>query len=81
MLARLRVDIERQDAARSAQLSRPNMAVTDYPGDETATQRDAATTVEQNSAWVKVRRDAELENELLAQLLAQFDVAPARAVE
>jgi hypothetical protein len=76
-VARLRIDIERQDTAR-AQNAPPQSAgrFGDSPA-ETPIQRDAATTDRQNTVWSFVRRDSRLERELLQELEEQFAAAPA----
>lgn len=72
VFARIRVDIERKETGRASQLQRPTGRFSDYPGDETAGERDASTSDEQNTVWVKTRRDTQLENSLLAQLVRRF---------
>lgn len=71
-LARVRVDIERQDTDRAGQLERPYQQYSDYPHEQTPGQRDAATSIRQNVLWTKVRRDRELETQLLSQLARQL---------
>lgn len=68
LVARIRVDVERQDNGRVQSMQRPWLRVSDYPADETAAERDAATDVRQNELWTRVRRDRELESGLLAQI-------------
>lgn len=69
LVARIRVDVERQDNGRVQAMQRPWLRVSDYPADETAAERDAATDVRQNELWTRVRRDRELESGLLAQIV------------
>ncbi|TWT46105.1 hypothetical protein RAS1_25520 [Phycisphaerae bacterium RAS1] len=71
-LARLRIDIERQDTTRATQQQTPTGRFDDYPSSGTAIERDAATSDRQNSVWTRVRRDRNLERELLSELLAEF---------
>lgn len=78
-VARVRVDVERQDTDRAEQLQRPYVRFTDYPHEETPVERDAATTQRQNVLWSKVRRDRELETQLLNQLTRRLESGPAPA--
>ncbi|MGE3182054.1 MAG: hypothetical protein AB7N71_10515 [Phycisphaerae bacterium] len=79
VVARVRVEIERQDVARTQQLQRSPVRISDYPGDETALDRDAATDNAQNSVWTFVRRDQEMENELLRKIALAFSSSDANA--
>ncbi len=71
--AEVRVDIERREAGRSP-AGPPSSRLTDSPA-ETPMDRDAAITERQQAAWVRVRRDARLEREVLDALR---DYAAAR---
>lgn len=71
-LARLRIDVERQDTTRAAQQQVPTGRLDDYPASGTAIERDAATSDRQNTVWTRVRRDRRLERELLNELLTEF---------
>jgi hypothetical protein len=71
VIARVRVDIERQDTARALAMA-PSEG---WRGDATAytpIERDAATTKRQNTVWTKVRRDRQLERKLLNELSDEF---------
>ncbi len=70
VLARLRIDLERQDTQRVA-VQPPTGGLTDSPA-STAIERDAATTEQQNQVWTRVRRDERLERALLDELQAEF---------
>jgi hypothetical protein len=79
-VARLRIDIERQDTARATVLPAPAIPVGDSPGVDSPITRDAATTAEQNMVWTRVRRDFTLERRLLEELsdeLARLAAEPA----
>ena len=85
VVARLRIDIERQDTAR-ALAQPPTQRVSDQPA-YTPIERDAATTERQNTLWTKVRRDRRLERALLEELCEEFappaaeEAAPAQPAE
>ncbi|MCA9243048.1 MAG: hypothetical protein KDA32_03765 [Phycisphaerales bacterium] len=78
-VASLRVDVEREDTDRRAyiQPDRYSRLGADWQSD-TAVQRDAATTNEQNRLWTYVRRDLRLERALLEELQDTFGPPPAR---
>lgn len=82
-IVRVRVEIERQDVARTLQqrqqMQQNQVRISDYPGDETALDRDAATDAEQNTVWTFVRRDQEMEQELLRRISAGFAAVNADA--
>jgi hypothetical protein len=78
MLARLRVDLERQDTAQRAASPPDAYRLSDSPA-YTPIERDAATTRRQNTVWTKVRRDQRLERALLDELRELF--APEASVE
>lgn len=71
-VARLRIDVERQDTARQAVLHPRGHRLGDTPGQETPIDRDAATTLEQNTVWTRVRRDTKLEAAILEELREKF---------
>ncbi len=75
VVARLRIDVERQDTAKVR--SAPPLTGGRYEEStaETPIQRDAATTDRQNTVWTFVRRDSRLERELLQELEDQFAAA------
>jgi len=74
-LARLRIEVERQDTARREVFQPESHRLSDAPG-HTAIERDAATTTEQNTVWTPVRRDLRLERQLLAELEELFAPEP-----
>ena len=80
-LARLRVDLERLDTARSEAVQPEEHRLSDSPG-YSAIERDAATTRGQNVVWTRVGRDRAMERSLLTDLDARLNprVQPA-AVE
>lgn len=65
-LADLRIDIERKDTGRRT-AGAEGSRLTDAPS-QTPIDREGATTERQNTLWVKVRRDVQLERALLDQL-------------
>lgn len=70
-LVRLRVDIEREDAARRSAAREEAYGGDDRPG-FTPIDRDAATSERQNTVWTRVRRDRTLERQLLDELTDFF---------
>jgi len=70
-LARLRIDLERQDTAQRAASPPDAYRLSDSPA-YTPIERDAATTRRQNTVWTKVRRDQRLERALLDELRELF---------
>jgi len=81
-VVRLSVDIERQDTQSQTVMQPRGHRLSDNPGSETPTDRDAATTERQNSVWTHVRRDINLERALLEELREHFarrDVEPVPA--
>jgi hypothetical protein len=77
-VAHLRVDVEREDTARARALQPP------YAGRygaeiRTPIEEDAATLERQNTVWTFVRRDHQLESELLAELGQAFVELPPPA--
>lgn len=72
LVARLRVDIEREDADRRPVMRPQGHRITDAPADETPLMADAATTSDQNTIWTFVRRDTSLERALLVELQEHF---------
>jgi hypothetical protein len=73
-LARLRIDLERQDTAHRAGRPPDAYRLSDSPA-YTPIERDAATTQRQNTVWTKVRRDQRLERALLDELCELFTPA------
>lgn len=71
-VARLRVDVERQDTERRAAVPPAGSRLSDLPGQDTPIDRDAATTAEQNTVWTFVRRDTRLASALLEELQDHF---------
>ncbi|MBU0638731.1 MAG: hypothetical protein KKB50_07695 [Planctomycetes bacterium] len=67
VVARLRVDLERQDTAQRAALEPAAGRLSDTPA-YTPIERDAATTEQQNTVWTHVKRDRRLERALLEEL-------------
>lgn len=74
-VARLCVDIERQDTARLAGAQPATGRLSDSPG-YTPIERDAATSQRQNTVWTRVGRDRRLERMLLDELQERFAVPP-----
>ncbi len=70
-VARLRIDIERQDTARRTALRSATGRIDDSPA-RTPIEDDGATTESQNQVWTKVRRDVGVEQRLLAELRRAF---------
>lgn len=70
-VARLRIDIERQDTARAQAAQPPTGRLGDTPA-YTPIERDAATSARQNAVWLPVRRDRRLERLLLDELQEVF---------
>ena len=70
-VARLRIDIERQDAGRAAG-AQPAAAGYADSSPRTPIERDAATTARQNAVWTFVRRDYQMERQLLDDLQNKF---------
>jgi hypothetical protein len=79
-IARLRIDVERQDTARVANLHLPTGRFGDSPA-YTPIERDAATTDRQNTVWTKVRRDLRQERALLDELRESFARATVPATQ
>jgi hypothetical protein len=77
-VARIRIDIERQDTERQQVMHPRGQRLSDNPGQETPIYADAATTEQQNTVWTPVRRDRKLERALLDELREQF--AAERAI-
>lgn len=75
VIARLRIDVERQDTARAAAVGPPTGRLSDTPA-VTPIERDAATTERQNTVWTFVRRDERLERALLEELQELFAAPP-----
>ena len=75
-VARLRIDVERQDTDRVLTMQPPTQRVSDSPA-YTPIERDAATTERQNTVWTRVRRDRRMERELLQELSEQFTLPAA----
>ncbi len=84
VIARIRIDVEREDTVRQRVMHPRGYRLSDTPGSETAVDRDAATTEAQNTTWTYVRRDRRLERALLDELrerLAPEVVEPAQIEE
>lgn len=78
-VARLRIEIERQDTARQEAFQPDrDRRLGDAPS-QTPIERDAATSSDQNAVWTYVKRDRRLERELLAELQEQFAPPPGDA--
>lgn len=71
-VARLRIDVERQDTERQRVMHPTGHRLSDTPGSETPITQDAATTESQNTVWTRVRRDTSLERALLEELQEHF---------
>lgn len=80
VVARLRVDVQRQDTAvRETARGGGDGRLSDSPA-YTPIERDAATTAGQNVVWTPLRRDTALERALLEELQERFappETAPA----
>ncbi len=70
-LARLRIDVEREDTLSQETMHPGQNRLSDSPA-YTSIERDAATTPTQNRVWTYVRRDRALERQLLDELSALF---------
>jgi len=75
MVARLRVDIEREETAQQRAIPTGSGRLSDTPG-YTPIERDAATSYRQNTVWTKVGRDRKLERALLDELRQRFNPQP-----
>jgi hypothetical protein len=71
-LARIRIDVERQDTQRRRVVHPQGHRISDAPGHDTPITQDAATTEKQNTVWTEVRRDTRLERTLLRELQDLF---------
>ncbi len=71
-LARIRIDVERQDTRRRRVVHPQGHRLSDDPGHDTPITQDAATTEKQNTVWTEVRRDTRLERALLRELQDLF---------
>lgn len=71
-VARLRVDVEREDTNRQQVMHYRGHRLTDNPGAQTPITHDAATTTEQNTVWTFVRQDRRLARALLEELQEVF---------
>jgi hypothetical protein len=71
-VARLRIDVERQDTQRQEVMHPTGHRLSDTPGSATPITQDAATTEAQNTVWTRVRRDTRLERALLEELQEYF---------
>lgn len=78
VVAQLRVDVERENSDRMAGVPQEPGRFGDSPA-QTPVERDAATTTRQNQAWLLVKRDFQLERQLLEDLQAEFDPAAREA--
>ncbi|MFQ5805515.1 MAG: hypothetical protein ACE5I3_03585 [Phycisphaerae bacterium] len=77
-IARLRIEVERQDTARQETFQPDRHRLSDAPS-QTPIERDAATSTRQNTVWTFVKRDLRFERELLAELQEQFAPQPEAA--
>jgi len=77
-VARLRIDVEREDTSRREPLRPDEFRLTDSPA-ATPVERDAATAPRQNTVWTFVKRDLRLERALLDELQDQFAPEPPEA--
>jgi hypothetical protein len=75
VVARLRIEIERQDTDRREVFQPDRHRLSDAPS-QTPIERDAATSTQQNTVWTFVKRDSRLERALLAELQEQFAPQP-----
>jgi hypothetical protein len=71
-VAALQVNVERRDTVQRAVTPATGYRLSDSPGAETPVDRDAATTLEQNTVWTFVRRDRTLERQLLDEVRERF---------
>ncbi len=78
-LARLRIVIEREDTERTSAVPRQDYRLADWPAAQTAIDRDAATSAEQNEVWTFVRRDLRGEQRVLDALASRFPAPPTTA--
>ena len=76
-LARLRIDVERQDTDHRRVQQYQGTRLSDTPGGHTPIERDAATTRSQNTVWARVRRDRTLERALLDELQERVSPPPS----
>ncbi len=74
-ILRLRIEVQRQDAAQREALRTDTARISDTPA-YTPIDRDAAVTREQNAVWTFVRRDRALESALLAEVQDRFAAEP-----
>jgi hypothetical protein len=70
-VACLRVEVERQDTQRRSSVSPATGRLGDSPS-QTPPPDDVATTEQQNAVWTRVKRDTELEQDLLTELRNKF---------
>jgi hypothetical protein len=75
-IAHLRIEIQRQDTERRRAVQPGHYRISDSPA-YTPIDRDAATTVSQNTVWTFVRRDRRLERALLTELQERFAPPPS----
>lgn len=66
-LTQVRVDVEREDTARSEAFQPESYRLSDAPS-RTALERDAATSTRQNTVWTFVKRDRKLERAILDEI-------------
>ncbi len=76
-VVRLRIDLERRDTERMANVPLPRENLGNLPN-YTPIERDAATTERQNAVWTFVRRDRKLERSLLDELVDELTPPAAR---
>jgi hypothetical protein len=70
-MARLRIDVDREDTRRREATPTEANRLSDAPG-YSPIERDAATTSVQNTVWTRVGRSMSLERELLTELQERF---------
>jgi hypothetical protein len=80
-VARLRIEVERQDTERAVAMQPPTGQLNESPAYDTPIQRDAATTMQQNTVWTFVRRDRRLERALLVEMGELLAGPEARSVD
>lgn len=65
-----------EQATQAYRMYAPDRSGNDLPGAQTAIDRDAATTVEQNTVWRTLRRDTAAERQILASILERTGREP-----
>ncbi|MDO8630820.1 MAG: hypothetical protein Q7R41_10035 [Phycisphaerales bacterium] len=62
-----------EQAAQAYSMYAADRSGSDLPGQQTAIDRDAATTAEQNTVWRTLRRDTAAERQILGAILERTD--------